>query len=101
MGGSAVAQGQKIATSDITAGNLVFTPGTNGVDATYAAFGFEVEDKGGTANGGADTSTAATITVAVSRVNHAPTTQDASVTTPENTAYIFKLADFPFADPND
>ena len=99
--GSVVSAGQKILAIDITAGKLVFTPGANGVSATYATFGFEVEDNGGTTNSGADTSTAATMTVAVTPVNHAPTTQNATITTPENTAYVFKLSDFPFADASD
>ena len=101
LAGQAVTGGRVIAASDITAGKLVFTPGSNGVGATYATFGFEVEDNGGTANGGTDTSAAATMTIAVTPVNHAPTTQSATVTTLENTAYVFKATDFPFADPSD
>ncbi len=101
LGGTSVALNQVVTAADVAAGKLVFTPAQNGVGPTYATFGFEVEDNGGTANGGVDTSTAVTMTVAVTPVNQAPTTQNTTVTTLENTAYAFKLSDFPFADPND
>ena len=40
--------------ADITAGNLVFTPAANANGAAYASFTFQVQDDGGTANGGVD-----------------------------------------------
>jgi len=43
---------QVVAATDIAAGKLAFTPAPNGIGATYATFGFKVEDNGGTANGG-------------------------------------------------
>ncbi len=52
LGGLPVAQGQSIAVSSITAGDLVFTPATDGTGSPYASFTFQVRDNGGTANGG-------------------------------------------------
>ena len=40
--------------ADITAGKLVFTPAANANGAGYASFTFQVQDDGGTANGGVD-----------------------------------------------
>ena len=48
----AVAAGQFVAVSDITAGILKFTPATGASGSPYTSFTFQVEDDGGTANGG-------------------------------------------------
>ncbi len=40
--------------ADITAGQLVFTPAANANGTGYASFTFQVQDDGGTANGGVD-----------------------------------------------
>ncbi|MBC9882178.1 LEPR-XLL domain-containing protein, partial [Bradyrhizobium sp. INPA01-394B] len=98
--GNSVVANQAISKADLDAGKLVYTPGA-GSGAAYASFGFEVVDTGGTANGGHDTSTAATVTVSVGAINHAPVTSDVTVSTNEGAAYIFKTADFAFSDPND
>ena len=60
-----------------------------------------MEDNGGTANGGADTSTVHTISFDVTPVNDAPVTADTTITTLEDKPYTFKPADFGFSDPND
>ncbi|WP_094847055.1 retention module-containing protein [Bordetella genomosp. 9] len=52
--GSPVTAGQVISAADIAAGKLVYTPGADGKDTS---FGFKVQDNGGTAHGGQDTST--------------------------------------------
>ena len=52
--GSAVAARQFISVSDINSGKLVFIPAPNGVGTAYASFTFQVEDDGGTLNGGAN-----------------------------------------------
>ena len=53
----------RVGVADITAGNLVFTPAANANGAAYASFTFQVQDDGGTANGGVDLDpTANTIT---------------------------------------
>ncbi len=54
LNGVAVSAGQVITASDIAAGKLVYTPGADGKDTS---FGFKVQDNGGTAHGGQDTST--------------------------------------------
>lgn len=53
--GSVVTAGEKIAVADITGGKLIFAPALNGTGAAYASFTFQVQDNGGTANGGSDT----------------------------------------------
>ena len=61
-----------------------------------------MQDNGGTANGGVDTDpTPKTITVNVTAVNDAPVGTSKTVTTNEDTAYTFSVADFGFSDPND
>ena len=100
--GVAVTAGQFVTVADITAGNLVFTPAANANGAGYASFTFQVQDDGGTANGGVDLDQSPnTITVNVTSVNDAPAGTDKTVTTLEDTAYTFTAADFGFSDPND
>ena len=80
----------------------MFTPAANANGDAYATFTFQVQDDGGTANGGEDTDQSAnTITVNVTSVNDAPAGTDNTVTTNEDTAYTFTAADFGFTDPND
>jgi hypothetical protein len=98
----AVSAGQYVSAADIAAGKLVFAPAANANGAGYASFTFQVQDDGGTANGGVDTDpTARTMTVNVTSVNDAPLGTSNTVTTVQNTAYVFKVADFGFSDPND
>ena len=40
------------------------------------------------------------LAITVSNVNEAPTSANGSVTTPEDTAYVFSLTDFSFSDPD-
>src|SRR5207247_2125798 len=53
--GVAVSAGQFVSVSDINAGKLLFTPASNGSGTPYTNFAFQVQDNGGTANGGVDT----------------------------------------------
>src|SRR5207237_1297366 len=65
-------------------------------------FTFSIQDNGGTANGGTDTSAnEATLTVNVRSVNDAPTAVDSAVTTNEDTDHVFAGADFSFTDLSD
>src|SRR5207249_3494615 len=67
-----------------------------------ASFTFQVEDNGGTANGGVDTDQSAnTLTIDVTSVNDAPQGADNTVSTLEDTAYTFATADFGFSDTHD
>ena len=100
--GVAVAANDFVAAADIAAGKLNFFPAANGNGAGYASFNFRVQDNGGTANGGDDLAdTANTITVDVVSVNDAPLGADKTVSTNEDTAYMFATADFGFTDPSD
>jgi len=65
----------------------------------YASFGFALQDNGGTVNGGLDISATASMTVAVTPINHAPVTQNATVTTFENAAYVFNGSGLPVLRP--
>ncbi|TLX79722.1 retention module-containing protein [Pseudomonas nicosulfuronedens] len=53
LNGTAVKAGQAISVSDISSGKLTFVPDSSG---SNAHFSFAVQDSGGTANGGVDTS---------------------------------------------
>src|SRR6185436_11952818 len=97
-----VTAGQFVSLADINAGKLVFTPVTNAHGAGYATFTFQVQDDGGTANGGVDLDTSArTMTVNVTSVNDAPVGTSNTVTTLEDNAYTFTAADFGFTDLSD
>ncbi|MEJ1970315.1 MAG: DUF4347 domain-containing protein [Rhizomicrobium sp.] len=100
--GVAVTAGQFIPVADIAGGLLAFTPAANANGTGYASFTFQVQDNGGTANGGGDLDpTPKTITVDVTPVNDAPTGTSATVTTLEDTAHAFSAAEFGFSDPAD
>ena len=73
LNGTDVTLNQSISAADITAGKLVFAPAANANGTGYASIGFKLQDNGGTANGGVDTSTTAnTLTFNVTAVNDAP-----------------------------
>jgi hypothetical protein len=59
LNGTAVTANQSIAAADIAAGKLVYAPAANAIGTGYASMGFKVQDNGGSANGGVDTSSAA------------------------------------------
>src|SRR4029077_2140417 len=92
--GVAVTAGQFVSVSDINAGLLVFTPAGNANGTGYPSFTFQVQDDGGTANGGVNLDpTPRTLTVNVTSVNDAPHGASNTVTTLEDTAYVFTTAD--------
>ena len=72
----------------INSGLLKFVPAANANGTSYASFTFQVQDNGGTANGGVDLDQSAnTMTVNVTAVNDAPTISDVvNQTTNEDTA---------------
>src|SRR2546425_7131479 len=72
--GVAVTIGQFVSAADIGAGKLKFSPAANANGAGYASFTFQVQDNGGTANGGVDLDQSAnTMTINVTPVNDPPT----------------------------
>jgi hypothetical protein len=86
-GGSAVSAGQFVNVADITAGKLVFTPATHASGTPYTSFTFQVQDDGGTANGGVDLDpTPRTMTINVSAVNQPPVAVADSIATDSSTA---------------
>src|SRR6202011_3403680 len=101
-GGVAVTAGQFISIADINAGLLKFTPASNANGAAEASFTFQVQDDGGTANGGVNLDHSPnTMTINVTSVNDAPAGTNNTVTTNEDTAFTFAAANFGFTDPND
>jgi hypothetical protein len=71
LNGVDVTQGQSIAAADLP--HLIYAPALNGNGTGYASIGFKVQDAGGTANGGVDTSaTDNTLTINVTAVNDTP-----------------------------
>ena len=65
--------GDSVPVADITGGDLTFTPGAGESGSGYASFTFQVQDDGGTANGGTDLDpTPNTMTVDVTVPNHPP-----------------------------
>ncbi len=57
LGGTDVTSDRSIPAADL--GNLVFTPAANANGSPYATFSFKVQDDGGTAEDGVDTSASA------------------------------------------
>jgi T1SS-143 domain-containing protein len=88
LNGIAVTAGQLILTADIVAGLLVFAPAADANGSGYASFTFQVEDDGGTANGGVNLDPSAnTLTIDVTPINDAPIiTSAATGSQDENTA---------------
>ena len=77
LSGAAVQGGDTIAVADIVAGHLTFQPDADANGNGYATFTFQVQDDGGTANGGVDLDPSAnTITIDVTPVNDAPVATD-------------------------
>ena len=96
-----VAAGTFVPVADITNGDLVFTPAANTLGSPYASFTFQVQNNGGTANGGVDTDpTPKTITLNAVLPTKAPTGKSNTVSTAENAPYVFQSSDFGFTDPN-
>ncbi|MEQ1661568.1 MAG: cadherin-like domain-containing protein [Thiobacillus sp.] len=78
--GSAFAAGNFVSAIDIASGLLTYTPPPNASGAAYTSFTFQVQDNGGTVNGGVDTDQSAnTLTINVTAVNDAPTGVTASL----------------------
>ena len=100
--GVAVTKGQFVSVADITGSLLVYTPTLDGNGTSYGTFTFQVQDDGGTAGGGLDTDPVPkTMSINVTGVNDAPIGTSSTLTTLQNTAYTFKVADFGFTDPHD
>src|SRR5439155_931645 len=100
LAGNAVVAGDSIAVADIA--DLLYTPAGDANGLAYDAFTFQVQDDGGTSDGGVDLDQSAnTITINVTSVNDAPAGTDGGTTINEDTPYTFVAGDFGFTDPND
>ncbi|MFC4298941.1 Ig-like domain-containing protein [Castellaniella hirudinis] len=96
LGGVPVVAGQQIPVADI--GSLVYTPAPDAHGANHASFDFQVQDDGGTANGGLDTSATKTITIDVTSV--ADVTDDTAITPAGIPVVIDALANDSFEGAN-
>jgi large repetitive protein len=74
---------------DASSGDLTYAPSSSASGTTLVHV--TLQDSGGTANGGVDTSAERTFTITVTRANHAPTAADQSVSTAEDTAKTITL----------
>ena len=98
----AVTAGQTVALADLNAGLLKFTPIANTNGNGYASFTFQVQDNGGTANGGVDLDQSPnTFTFNVTPVNDTPAGADTTKTMLEDGVYTFAASDFGLTDPAD
>jgi Bacterial Ig domain len=71
--GAAVAPGAFVSAADIASGLLVYTPPINTTGSPLTSFAFQVQDNGGTANGGIDLDPSAkTMTIDVARADDPP-----------------------------
>jgi hypothetical protein len=99
--GTSVTANQFVSAADISSGKLIFTPMVSATGVNFLCK-FQVEDNGGTANGGVNLDPIAKILdINLVHGNHAPVGAAHTVTMSKNTTYTFKVADFGFADPND
>jgi ELWxxDGT repeat protein len=99
-----VQAGYFVLATDLDLHKLAYAPAanTNNFNTVAPTFTFQVQDMGGTANGGIDLDpTPHTITLNVTPVNDAPQAVDNSVTAVEDKIYTFSRSDFPFSDPQD
>ncbi|HWK51260.1 MAG TPA: Ig-like domain-containing protein, partial [Steroidobacter sp.] len=88
--------GYSISAADLANGLFRFVPDA---DANgNVSFEFRVQDDGGTANGGSDTSATATFTFDIAAVSDAPTSAGGGASILEGDAHTFSLTDFDFND---
>ncbi len=94
LNGTAVTTGQYVSAANIGSGLLVFQPAANGSGTPYTSLTFQVQDNGGTANGGTDLDASPnTLTFNVTAVNDSPVnTIPGSQSTTLNTARVFSTA---------
>ncbi len=90
----AVTLNEVIGRAEIDEGKLRFTPAADGNGMAYTAFRFSVRD------GSGDNPLRYTMFIDVTAANDAPTAANGSVSTAEDTAHVFGVGDFGFADPD-
>jgi hypothetical protein len=92
LNGVDVVLDQIITVADINAGLLTFIPSADANGTGYATFGFKVSD------GDVFSGSAYSMTVDVTPVNDAPAGGDNTVTTNEDSSYVFAANEFGFSD---
>ena len=102
LAGVEVTAGQTVTVASLRSSLLRWTPPPNVYASNYTNFTFQVQDDGGTANGGADLDPTPNIMrISVLASNDPPSGADRTIAVGQNATYIFTTADFPFSDPND
>ena len=102
LNGVAVTSGDFINVTDITSDLFVFTPASNSNGVGYTSFTFQVQDDGGTTNGGVNLDAAANqLTIDVTSINDAPNGNDILITMSEDAVYTFSVVDFGYDDASD
>jgi hypothetical protein len=102
LDGATLSAGQVVSVAAIAAGRLAFVPAANATGSPYASFTFQVQDDGGTANGGVDLDpTPNTFTVSVTAFNDPPCGTDMTKSVIEDTFAYLTASDFGFTDPDD
>lgn len=102
LNGAAVITNQSVSLADLNADLLTFEPAANENGSAYSSFTFQVQDDGGTADGGIDLDpNPNTLTIDVLSVADEPAGADQTVTVFQDTPYTLNAADFGFTDPND
>ena len=102
LAGADVIAGQVILAADIVAGKLVWTPGHDDYGNGLASLTFQVQDTGGTANGGIDLDpTPNRLTFDVAAVNDAPAGHDERIAAVEDKPVTLQAAHFGFSDAQD
>ncbi len=99
LDGIPIISGQYVSVADINAEKLKYIPDTNGNGSSFSIFTFQVQDDGGTADGGIDIDqTPNSIAFNVQEVNDLPSATNNTVTLNENSGYIFSASDFGYTD---
>ncbi len=97
LNGTAVTAGTLVPVASLP--QLVFTPALNASGINAASFTFQVQDDGGTANGGINLDQSPNrITFNVTPVNDAPSGTDGTLTLLEDSSRAMTAADFGFSD---
>ncbi|WKN31504.1 tandem-95 repeat protein [Porifericola rhodea] len=92
LNGVDVSVDDEISESDLANGNLTFEPVADQNGVPYTTFDFQVKDAANRY------SVSYTMTANVLAVNDAPVSADKTVSTPEDTDYVFSDVDFAFSD---
>ncbi|MDX1927618.1 MAG: Calx-beta domain-containing protein [Pirellulaceae bacterium] len=99
LNGASILAGDFATKAQLDANQLTFDAVTNASGSPYTGFAFQVEDDGGTANGGVNLDlTPKTITINLLAINDLPVAQASSVTTNEDTSKTFAMGDYLFTD---